>query len=849
LVGYRRDFVAALAADAVAAPVVESVQLHGGFQPPVHLAVGTPGSLLAAAAEVAVFHGREHALDALERWRAQPGTVSVTLVSGEGGQGKTRLARQFLRSTPASWVSGFLPTPRTSDPQIFGVAGMDERWLDRVRSSSAPMLMVADYAETHPDRVARLIDELTVRPPQQPVRLLLLARRAGAWWATLRDDMPGTVVQDAALAPLAPLLADRGGRVAEFDAATAAFASALAAMPDLPPVDWQAFSAHLAANRPRLDDGRYANVLTLHMAALAALLRYAYAEDRAESLANLLDPELELVAHERRYQQRAALRRGLLDHGVVSQLRDRDERHAQALRRLRRAVAGCILCGPADQDQAEMVAALAGGEGIADVVGWLAGLYPPGSADPTAVIGAVQPDRLAERLLGHTLIEQPDTLPAAAMLIADEPTAIDALTVLARAAARPAYTARLTEQIAALIDSQPDRLAVAAQYAAVTVDQPAPLLAGLHRYGIRDLPSLIGHIDQVIDRMPRHSTSLASYLAQLAGQHTTILRSLTSQLPPQLVLPDLARLVNSHAVRLAAAGRRAEALAMSQEAVDLRRMLVADNRDARLPALAASINNLAVDLGESGRRAEALAAAQEAVDLYRELTTSDRHAHLPDLAMAVNNHAIRLAEAGRRAEALAAAQQAVDLYRELTDGNRHAHLAALAASVNNLAVYLADAGRSAQAASVAIEPLRQPEAGDRDVLTRDLATSVHNHAAMLALADWRAEALTAAQEAVTLRRELAAGSRDAYESDPAMPDHHDAAMPAHWRAQALAAAQEAVTLRRKLAAGSRDADAPHLAMRDNDHAATPAEVSRRAYALAMSQEAVDLRRELASVFR
>ena len=58
------------------------------------------------------------------------------------------------------------------------------------------------------------------------------------------------------------------------------------------------------------------------------------------------------------------------------------------------------------------------------------------------------------------------------------------------------------------------------------------------------------------------------------------------------------------------------------------------------------MNNLANGLAEAGRRAEALTATQEAVDLHRELAAHNRDAYLPDLAMSVNNLAIQLAEAG-----------------------------------------------------------------------------------------------------------------------------------------------------------------------------------------------------------
>ncbi|MEU2616530.1 tetratricopeptide repeat protein, partial [Micromonospora sp. NPDC007271] len=149
-------------------------------------------------------------------------------------------------------------------------------------------------------------------------------------------------------------------------------------------------------------------------------------------------------------------------------------------------------------------------------------------------------------------------------------------------------------------------------------------------------------------------------------------------------LPNLATSVNNHALRLAEAGRRDEALAASQEAVDLYRGLAAGNRDAYLPDLATSVNNHAVRLAGAGRRDEALAASQEAVDLYRGLAAGNRDAYLPDLAGSVSNHALRLAEVGRRDEALAASQEAVDLRRGLAAGNRDAYLPDLAASLWNI---------------------------------------------------------------------------------------------------------------------------------------------------------------------
>jgi hypothetical protein len=61
-------------------------------------------------------------------------------------------------------------------------------------------------------------------------------------------------------------------------------------------------------------------------------------------------------------------------------------------------------------------------------------------------------------------------------------------------------------------------------------------------------------------------------------------------------------------IRLSDLGRREDALAASQEAVDIRRRLAQTRPDAFLPDLATSLNNLGGDLSDLGRREDALAA-------------------------------------------------------------------------------------------------------------------------------------------------------------------------------------------------------------------------------------------------
>nr|MDQ3989177.1 tetratricopeptide repeat protein [Actinomycetota bacterium] len=95
----------------------------------------------------------------------------------------------------------------------------------------------------------------------------------------------------------------------------------------------------------------------------------------------------------------------------------------------------------------------------------------------------------------------------------------------------------------------------------------------------------------------------------------------------------------------------------------------------------------------------------------------------------------------------------------------------------------------------------------------DLATSVNNLAIRLAEAGRRPEALTTAEEAVTLRRELAAANRDAYLPDLAMSVNNLAVdlAEAGRRPEALTTAEEATDLYRELAEREPNTFADRLA--------------------------------------
>jgi tetratricopeptide (TPR) repeat protein len=120
------------------------------------------------------FLGREAALKALDEFlnaeRKRP--FAWWLVTGGGGAGKTRLARELcLRMRRQGWRAGFLPSSFVAD-----TAALDA-WCPRV-----PTLIVADYVMKRIEEIRKLAARVARRDGLLPLRLLLLEREASTWF-------------------------------------------------------------------------------------------------------------------------------------------------------------------------------------------------------------------------------------------------------------------------------------------------------------------------------------------------------------------------------------------------------------------------------------------------------------------------------------------------------------------------------------------------------------------------------------------------------------------------------------------------------------------------------------------
>ncbi|KAF7967312.1 hypothetical protein HWV62_34741 [Athelia sp. TMB] len=175
----------------------------------------------------------------------------------------------------------------------------------------------------------------------------------------------------------------------------------------------------------------------------------------------------------------------------------------------------------------------------------------------------------------------------------------------------------------------------------------------------------------------------------------------------------------------------------------------------------------------------------------------------------------------------------------------------LANSLVNLSIRLSDLGRHEEAlvANQEAVELRRTLAAERpQAFNADLAESLNNLSVDLSSQGRHGEALAAIQEAVGLRRVLAAERPEAFNADLAQSlNNLSNRLSAHGRhEEALAAIQEAVGLRRALAAERPEAFNADLAQSLNNLSNHLSDHGRHAEALVAIQEAVWLQRALAA---
>ena len=642
--------------------------------------------------------------------------ISVAVVTGAGGSGKTRMAAQLCHDlSTIGWYTGFLPsTTEVTDEELAALAAV-----------TTELLVVVDYAEeARRGLVARVVRKLRAR--ESATRIVLTARGADTWWEEFYEEaeQDGTVLSNTLSLPV------RGKQEAEAD--------------------------------PRFFGRMYRRAVQRFSYDLngVVLTDVEVPEDLGDTALDVvLRAWLAVCGDNDRAQEAMPTREELYDKVLsIEFARWRKELKLGDISRdqLRRAAAALSLLAPSQDEDA-----------VDDVLSRLPEwsqehlrrsrfaelLVQSLLRDDGAESVSLRPDPVAEHLILAVFGKKPELLdrvlpqdPAKVPGI-DAPDADDSIVTRALEWGQQARNACVTLTRASSLDREAAlRLARRALRerpflweealdVALTQGRPfAQALTALIESGA-DLP--LGKIDNEIpvghpalagaalaatrrlatsaERSPEQRAHWANNLsirlsdvgerkaALVAAREAEELYRGLAEASPQAYMPDLAMSLNNLANRLSAVGERGEALVVAREAVRLRRVLAEASPQAYTPDLAGSLNNLAIRLSAVGERGEALVVAREAVELYRGLAEASPQAYTPNLAASLNNLANRLSAVGERNEALEAAREAVELYRALAEDSPQAYTPDLAISLNNLANYLSEVGKLNEALETFVE--------------------------------------------------------------------------------------------------------------------------------------------------
>ncbi|MFM9539884.1 trypsin-like peptidase domain-containing protein [Streptomyces turgidiscabies] len=795
------------AAELLGRPRVYDVPLAAVLLPAPSPA-GSPVGLLRAEVSPVAFHGRESLMERLVEWCVSPVAWSPKLLTAPGGQGKTRVAAELVdRMARRNWNAGFL-----DDDPAAGLAALGEL--------SAPLLLVVDYAETRLDQLLallRLFAALAATGAGPPVRLLLLARSDGEWWQrvcresrALRDPPPGTVEE------LQPLADDPATRPEAFRHAVEGLADALARLPGLPaaPPGFRPESVAL----PRLSEERFARALELHTTALAALLQHLFPVPAAPPAEGM---EL-LMRHEEAYWTRtvSAHRIGHL--------------HTETLRQL---VVTATLFRARTPDEARKLLNGSGilrGETANTFLGaarWLNELY--GGRDGYWV--GLVPDLLGEHLVGTTARDFPELLPALAGL-PDAEQAQHLLRVLCRAGQS---FPELDERIVGLLTGRPRPLA---PVAVALLAREGYEVLGRAVDAVLEGPDGQGPLcAELLAAVPRHTVVLAGRAVRMAGQVLAYARD-TAGSPK-----ELAGALDALAYRLARAGRHPEALSVCEEGI-----LVRGGGDLCPTASAEFVEVLlgyGARLDEVGRPGEATRIGERLLSVLGPDNASETPGQQGRRATVLYQHAWWLYRAGRHDEALALGAECVRLRERLLRLDPLWPAVEMADARLHHALYLQHDGRPAEAAGEtarAVAILRELAADHPDAYLGRLADALHNEARTRAALSEHTTALSLTEEAVGIQRGLLGDDPDPARLTALARLLSGLTMrltALHRWADALSAGQEAVDLRRRLATDHAPQAIGELACALADLALSMRQVGDEATAVAVSEEAVLALRE------
>jgi glycosyltransferase involved in cell wall biosynthesis len=690
----------------------------------------TPAQLLSAENAVVPFDAARQAdLDKLIAWLDdETHTIAIRLITGDGGVGKTRLAKELCQQT------------RPNAHLWLAVEDNNTSWL-KEKLPQQPTLIVIDYAETRQTQLLHLINELKKIPNSQAVRILLIARDAGEWWDGLPSKASGS--SQALLSSYARSGPFKLNPMYTPKARPQAFDNALTA-----------FAQHLNLTKPNLqpplDHDYFARPLYIQMAALLSL----YGEKRGSAQ----DLTRALINHEKRYW------RQLIQATASPFTAD----HAQQLMVIATLVGNMATTKEAHQLwQAITENTSTSLTQFTALFNALKQLYPNNQG-----VSALKPDLLGEALVAQTLNANrlPKLLPVLLSSQSNPKTRQYCLTVLAR------LSNHYPELENTLVEILKETLAQCVKDL-VTVATETP--SQLPSYAEQAFQQLTNNTQgQIAGQL---KTNLETESIQLDRFYTTIAQYLYTKndatyqrKPTHEHKRQLSQSLIVYANCLARIGNYNEAVNYAQQALDIDQKLVVTS-PVHQPHFSISLNNLANYLSDIGNHTQAFTYAQQALNIRRELAKKNPNQYEPLLASSLTNLGHHLSNMGNHTQAFTYTQQAINIYEKLVAINSEEHESNLAISLNNLANHIGNMGDYQKALAYTQQAhniYKKLATHNPDKYEPDLARSLGNLSGRLGEVGDYQEALSYAQQVLNIYQELTTHNPDKYEPNLAMSQHN-----------------------------------------------------------------------------
>lgn len=654
---------------------------------------------------------RDPFLESQISWVESNYPIAVRLLTGAGGVGKTRLALELcLRLKAQGWHAGFL----LSECEVNNC----EKLVSQIIASERPCCVVIDYAETRQSVLLATMKALLKIQISKPVRILLLARDGGEWWAALsaKDASCEALLEgDATSGPfLLPRLHDsEPERQQAYSLALRTFAELLGVTP----------GQHL----PNLADSHFAHPLYIQMAALMAL--------RGERPRSAEALQRAVVNHEKRYWGKIL--------SIVPGDNGEYERQAALLMTL-----ATLANGIATERSIENAWAAAGERksDLRRIYTALSSLYP----DRQGLQG-LRPDLIGEALVAQSLLANDGSILLDVVIGGEKKMRQSGLTVLARLLRNRTDLASLVED--ALIKKF--TLCVD-EVVSVCIETPSTL------------PEIVQSAFEKLSKSQKLQAAgvlenrLHHEVLQLTGLDVEVSKTIAEKRAGQVKknkeedIIRYAAAVKNLSIAYFRDGKSDEALASARQSVNIYSRVANAKSFEYKSRRASSLITYANRLEEQGQ--EALTIALQAVNIYRALNKSKPAEYGHQLAFALNTYANCLDNLGRTDEAILAAKESLDLYRGITLETPEELKEEVAIVFNNYANFLDAEGRDEEALAAAKKTMgvfQELAISAPNRFQSQYAMSLHNYSSYLSAQGKELDALAVIQQSLNIYKDLA----------------------------------------------------------------------------------------------